>query len=60
MKLKKTFKLGVVVMAVLGFFSIPFTSSCTEPEVTMAKNVNIPLIDATKPAVTETATFAMG
>lgn len=60
MKIKRIAMLGITLIAALGFFSIPLTTSCVAPEATMAKDYQIPPIDAARPAVTETATFAMG
>ena len=60
MNFKKIGILGTVITALMGFFSIPLMSSCAAPEVIMAKDYPIPPIDAVKPAVTKTATFAMG
>jgi hypothetical protein len=60
MRIKRIVMLGITLIAALGFFSVPLTTSCAAPEVTMARNYQIPPIDAARPAVTETATFAMG
>jgi hypothetical protein len=60
MRKKRMAMLGIALIAALGFFSLPLTSSCARPEVTMAKDYQIPPVDAARPAVTETAKFAMG
>jgi hypothetical protein len=60
MKIERIALSGISLMMMLGLFSLPFLNSCTVPEATMTEDYQIPPIDAAKPAVTETATFAMG
>jgi hypothetical protein len=59
MKIERIVSPGISLM-MLGLFSLPLLNSCTVPEKTMAKDYQIPPIDAAKPAITETVTFAMG
>ena len=58
-------RIGIILMVIAAIVAIPAVilanSNDNEEEVTdMDGNVSIPLIDTMRPAVTETATFALG
>ncbi len=52
--------IGAAVLAVLSIFLLPLASACQDGEVTAMRDYQIPPIDTGRPAVTETATFALG
>ncbi len=52
--------IAIAAAFILSLSLIPFMSSCGEIESTVEREREIPLIDAERPAVTETATFALG
>ena len=60
MIMKRTVTTGIGLILMLCLLLLPLLTSCAEPEATMAKDYQIPPIDQARPAVTETATFAMG
>lgn len=60
MSIKRVITPGIGLVMILGLFTLPVLNSCATPEATMAKDYPIPPIDQVRPAVTETAAFAMG
>jgi hypothetical protein len=52
--------IAVVVVILAAVITIPLINGDTKGEDTVDKNIVIPPIDAARPAVTETATFALG
>jgi hypothetical protein len=60
--MKKTANLviGVAVLALLSIFLLPLANACQEAEVTAMGDYPIPPVDTDRPALTETATFALG
>ena len=60
MKLPVVSVIAVGLFILAAFITIPFINNDTKGEDTMDKEVMIPKIDAARPTVTETATFALG
>jgi hypothetical protein len=52
--------IAVVVVILAAAITIPLINGDTKGEDTVDKNIVIPPIDAARPAMTETATFALG
>jgi hypothetical protein len=52
--------IAIVIVIVLSVFFTILASSCREAEPPVVRENKVPPIDANKPAVTETATFALG
>jgi hypothetical protein len=52
--------IGAAVLAVLSISLLPLANACQEAEVTAMGDYPVPPIDTDRPAVTETATFALG
>lgn len=51
---------GIGLLAILSAVIVPLLDGETRGEVNMEKEYKIPPIDASQPAVTETAAFALG
>ncbi|MGD9143035.1 MAG: hypothetical protein PVG61_04230 [Dehalococcoidia bacterium] len=59
--MKKRFTIILIVLVLLiGIPAVILANSGEEEEPIMSGNTTIPLIDTMKPALTETATFALG
>jgi Flp pilus assembly protein CpaB len=59
--MKKRFIIILIVLVLLiGIPAVILANSGEEEEPVMSGNTTIPLIDTMKPALTETATFALG
>lgn len=56
-------RFSVILIVLILLIAIPaviLANSSEEEEIIMSGNVTIPLIDTMKPALTKTATFALG
>ena len=59
-KSTKTITIGIAIVLIAGLVTIPLLTNENKGSHVMEKERSIPPIDASAPAVTETATFALG